>query len=52
MAKKVAESALWHKWYAWYPVRINHHELVWLGAVVRKKVYPEWHSPYYEYQEH
>lgn len=27
----------WHKWFAWYPVKI-HNERVWLKTVYRRKV--------------
>jgi hypothetical protein len=26
----------WHTWFAWYPVRINSLEVVWLQSVKRK----------------
>jgi hypothetical protein len=29
----------WHCWFAWYPIRVNSHELVWLEMVERKYDY-------------
>ena len=40
----------WHKWFAWYPVRVGHREKRWLEYVYRRDNYLA--SPYcidYEY---
>lgn len=39
---------LWHKWFAWYPVRIGSRDCRWLETVERRK-----DSPHYiwEYRE-
>jgi hypothetical protein len=29
----------WHKWFAWYPVRISSHDCRWLETVRRKGTY-------------
>ncbi len=26
----------WHKWFAWYPVRLNNKTIVWLETIERK----------------
>ena len=28
----------WHKWFAWYPVRISDESLIWLQYVQRKRI--------------
>lgn len=28
----------WHKWFAWYPVRIDEDTIVWMSYVERKKM--------------
>ncbi len=43
---KISETAnydylfKWHRWFAWYPVRTDKGELVWLETVERRL--PEW----------
>lgn len=27
---------VWHNWFAWYPVRTNTNEVIWLETVQRK----------------
>jgi len=34
---------VWHRWFAWHPVKINDKETVWLEFVLRKQV----HQPYW-----
>lgn len=29
----------WHKWFAWYPARVDRHHYVWLEYVMRSR---EW----------
>ena len=38
MKLKLTPQCVWHKWFAWHPVRIQGDELVWLEYVQR------WHS--------
>lgn len=42
----------WHKWWAWYPVRIDHYTLVWLETIERKQDYVLGmsHLPYWQYR--
>lgn len=37
--EKIEAKERWHHWFAWYPVRINKRECVWLGRIARKGVY-------------
>ena len=36
--KKARQKALkhWHKWFAWYPVRLGEHDCRWLEFVQRR----------------
>lgn len=34
--EKVEKLKNWHRFFAWYPVRINDHECAWLEMVERK----------------
>jgi hypothetical protein len=36
-AVKMREQANWHRWFAWYPVRVNVMEIRWLEAVERRR---------------
>ena len=27
----------WHKWFAWYPVKITKDEVIWLEDIIRKQ---------------
>ena len=48
------ELSLWHRWFAWHPVRISSsHEGVWLEWVERKmwEDYPGQHTEYRNIQE-
>jgi hypothetical protein len=31
-----AEARRFHRWFAWYPVRIGHYHLAWLEPVLRR----------------
>jgi hypothetical protein len=42
----------WHKWYAWYPVRIGSHNCRWLEYVERKLTYVECGWDYYTNREY
>lgn len=33
---KQLELLEWHKWFAWFPVRVNKDTIVWLQDVYRK----------------
>jgi hypothetical protein len=35
----------WHKWFAWYPIRLNNSEIIWLETVIRKV------NPYFENED-
>lgn len=35
---------LWHRWFAWYPVRIGQHDCRWLEFVQRKGTYKEYYD--------
>lgn len=44
----------WHKWFAWFPVRIDSHDYVWFQMVERKGTWVNahtygFHKGYYEY---
>lgn len=32
------DRTLWYKWFAWFPVRINDNECIWLETVERKEI--------------
>lgn len=48
--QKIEEKEQWHKWFAWYPVKIkiSHSEslAIWLEPVMRKKTL---HRSLYDY---
>lgn len=35
---KSERNKKWHTWFAWYPVRINENEIVWLESVRRRGI--------------
>lgn len=37
--EKKAAKEKWHKWFAWYPVRIENHDCRWLETIERKGEY-------------
>lgn len=49
----VIDRGKWHKWFAWYPVRISATEIAWLEYVERKGTYflMRWHWKYRTIQE-
>jgi hypothetical protein len=41
----------WHRWFAWYPVRVGSHDCRWLEAVERKGTFRGWiGDPYWEWE--
>lgn len=36
--KKPQTSRIWHRWFAWYPVKVGQSEFRWLEAVERKNL--------------
>ena len=50
------DDTLWHKWFAWYPVRVGDNDCRWLEFVCRKAIpktyvnYDDWQP--YEYREY
>jgi len=52
--KTPRDTTLWHRWFAWFPVRINDEQLLWLEYVHRKEI-PKTYATYddwtrYEYR--
>lgn len=42
----------WHKWFAWYPVRVGPDLCVWLETLERKYTHHKWFLDFYiEYRE-
>lgn len=42
----------WHRWFAWYPVRVGKHECRWLEMVERRKVpFMGLNDPYYGFAD-
>lgn len=45
----------WHEWFAWHPVRTNHHGWKWLRTVYRRQrwtpIYAFGVQRYWEYEE-
>lgn len=37
--EKIARLEKWHRWFAWYPVRVAEHDYRWLEIVERRKEY-------------
>lgn len=39
----VCKKQKWHKWFAWFPVRVSEDEIVWLVCVERRSGFKsEW----------
>lgn len=53
--KQPKDTTLWYKWFAWYPVRVNDNECIWLEVVERREIektyatYDDWTR--YDYRQ-
>lgn len=50
--KKKKNLREWHNWFAWYPVKISEHRLVWMTKIQQRVISyePMYGSPYWEYR--
>jgi len=47
----VDHKSQWHKWFAWFPVRVGSHDCRWLEHVERRGEWSEyWDTWSYEYR--
>lgn len=46
--ERLAAREHWHRWFAWYPVRIGSRDCRWLETVERQKTRPHY---LWEYRE-
>lgn len=37
--ERVSRLETWHRWFAWYPVRLENGDLVWFETVWRRGIY-------------
>lgn len=40
----------WHRWFAWYPVKVTHGDCRWLETVETKLYYNRYGDDYWEYR--
>lgn len=45
--KSVCDETIWHKYWAWHPVKIDNY-WVWLETVMRKKIIISYYNGEYE----
>lgn len=57
--KKCADRSWWHRWFAWYPVRVENNQCCWLEFVYRKSkpahkvgyFFQKWNNDYISKEE-